>query len=84
MSGKKRLNRHDDQPGYALGLWHLWNLVPTTEEFDGEDAAFTEQMWSFYVRQIAWQSDRPEAIPDLSVPLGSVDDDPGAGHTDTW
>lgn len=60
MSGKKRLGRHDDRPGYALSLWHLWNLVPSTEERDGEDDTFTKQMWSYYVHQIAKESERPE------------------------
>jgi hypothetical protein len=70
MSGKKRLSRHDDRPGYAMSLWHLWNLVPSTEEHDGEDEAFTEQMWSYYAHQIARESSRPSGVPDLCSPLG--------------
>lgn len=36
MSGKqRRLSRHDDRPGSAPTLWHLWQAVPATEEVDG-------------------------------------------------
>lgn len=84
MSGeKRRLGRHDDRRGSALSLWYLWQLVPSTEEVDGDDEMFTEQMWTYYAHQIAKESDRPEGIPDLSAPLGSIDDDPGANRTDT-
>ena len=79
MSGKKRLSRHDDRPGSALSLWYLWNLVGATEELDGEDEAFTEQMWTYYVHQIAWESQRLRAIPDLGAPLGPVDVDERPG-----
>ncbi len=65
MSGKKRLGRHDDRPGSALSLWHLWQAVPASEELDGDDDAFTEQMWTYYVHQIARESEQPEGIPDL-------------------
>lgn len=77
MSGKKRLSRHDDRPGSALSLWYLWNLVGVTEELDGEDEAFTNEMWRHYVHQIARESERPDGIPDLSSPLGPVEPDDG-------
>lgn len=72
MSGKRRLSRHDDRPGSALSLWYLWQLVPSSEGIDGDDEAFTEQMWTYYAHQIARESDRPSSIPDLRSPLGPV------------
>lgn len=75
MSDKKRLSRHDDRPGGALSLWHLWQRVPATEELDGDDEAFTDKMWTHYVHQIARESEHPEGIPDLRSPLGPVDGD---------
>ena len=74
-AGRSRLGRHDDRPGSALSLWYLWQIVPVTEEVDGEDEAFTEQMWTYYAHQIARESEQPEGIPNLRSPLGCVDDD---------
>jgi hypothetical protein len=75
MSGKKRrLSRHDDQPGSALSLYHLWEAVPATEEVDGDDEAFTDEMWTYYAHQIARESEQPEGIPNLRSPLGPLDD----------
>lgn len=73
MSGKKRLSRHDDRPGSALTLRYLWEEVPATEEVDGDDPAFTDEMWTYYAHQIARESELPEGVPDLSSPLGPVD-----------
>jgi hypothetical protein len=78
MSGKKRLSRHDDRPGSALSMWYLWQLVPSTEEVDGDDEAFTGEMWSYYMHQIGDGSERPDGIPDLQSPLGPVESDEGA------
>lgn len=74
MSGKKRrLSRHDDRPGCALSLWYLWQIVPGTEDIDGDDATFTDEMWTYYAHQIARESERPDGIPDLGSPLGPID-----------
>ena len=74
MSGKKRhLSRHDDRPGSALTLRYLWEAVPATEEVDGDDEAFTDEMWTYHAHQIVRESDRPEGTPDLSVPLGPAE-----------
>lgn len=76
MSGKKRrLSRHDDRPGSALTLWYLWQLVPATEDVDGEDDRFTDQMWSYYVHQIAREHEQPGAAPNLGGRLGPLDVD---------
>lgn len=77
MSGKKRkLGRHDDRPGPALTLWYLWQFVPATEDVDGEDDRFTEEMWTYYVHQVAEESERPEDAPDLQSSLGPTDASP--------
>lgn len=76
---KRRLSRHDDRPGSALSLHHLWEAVPATEEVDGDDDRFTEEMWSYYAHQIARESEHPERAPDLSSRLGPVEPDEGAG-----
>lgn len=74
MSGKKRrLSRHDDRPGSAVTLWTLWNLVGATEDLDGEDDAFTDEMWTYYLHQVAKETERPDGIPDLDSSLGPVD-----------
>lgn len=84
MSGKKRrLSRHDDRPGSALSLWHLWQAVPAPEEVDGDDKGFTDEMWSYYVHQIAGDSERSDCIPDRCIPdrrspLRPVEPDEGA------
>lgn len=79
MSEKKRLSRHDDRPGSALSLWHLWNLVGATEELDGDDEAFTEEMWTYYSHKIADESEHPESAPDLRSPLGPIEPNEGVG-----
>lgn len=73
MSGKKRLSRHDDRQGPALTLWALWNLVGATEELDGDDEAFTDEMWTYYTHQIAREADHPDGTSDLGSPLGPID-----------
>jgi hypothetical protein len=75
MSSKRRLGRFDDRPGSALSLWHLWQRVPSAEELDGDDERFTNEMWTYYVHQIAKESDHPYGIPDLNSPLGPVADE---------
>lgn len=72
MSGKKRLSRRDDRPGYALSLWQLWTLVPSTGKLDSDDEAFTERMWSSHAHQIA-RSLKPAAhrICSAAGPYGS-------------
>lgn len=77
MSGKKRLSRHDDRPGSALTLWYLWQIVPATEDVDGEDDRFTGEMWTYYVHQVARESDRPDCIPNPGSPLGPASADEG-------
>ncbi len=73
MSGKKRrLSRHDDRPGSALSLHHLWEAVPAAEDVDGDDPAFTDEMWIYYAHQIARESEHPEGTPDLGSSLGPV------------
>lgn len=71
-SPKKRLSRYDDRPGLALSLWYLWQMVPSTEDIDGDDEAFTEQMWTYYAHQIARESEQPEDTPDLGSSLGPL------------
>lgn len=74
MNGKKRrLSRHDDRPGSALTLWRLWQSVPAAEELDGEDDAFTDEMWTYYVHQIARESEQQHDVPDIGCPLGPPD-----------
>lgn len=75
MSGKKRLSRHDDRPGSALTLWHLWQSVPATEEVDGDDDTFADEMWTHYAHQIAREYENPGLIPDIGSPLGPADAD---------
>ncbi len=77
MSDKKRLSRYDDRRGSALTLWSLWDLVDAAEELDGDDDAFTEEMWTYYAHKIADESEQPEDGPDLRSPLGPADADPG-------
>lgn len=78
MSGKKRrLSRHDDRPGSALSLYHLWEAVPATKDVDGDDDRFTEEMWSYYVHRIARESEHPEDAADLMSSLGPTDRDEG-------
>lgn len=77
MSGKRRLSRHDNRPGSALTLWQLWQAVPAAEEVDGDDESFTEQMWTYYVHQIARESEHTGGVPDLALPLGSIDKEDG-------
>lgn len=69
--------RPDELPGSALTLWQLWQRVPATEELDGDDEAFTDEMWAHYVHQIARESEHTGGVPDLALPLGSIDNDDG-------
>jgi hypothetical protein len=55
-----------------LCLWHLWQRVPSCEEVDGDDEAFTDHMWTYYAHQIARESERPDGVHDLGSPLGPV------------
>lgn len=64
MSGKKRrLSRHDDRPGSALTLRYLWEAVPAAEEVDGDDEAFTDEMWTYFVHQICTRVRAPGRHP---------------------
>lgn len=61
------MHRRLRERGVALSLWHL---VGATEELDGDDEAFTDEMWTYYTRQMARESECTVGIPDLRSPLG--------------
>lgn len=77
---KRRLSRHDDRSGSAMTLWHLWQIVAATEEVDGDDDAFTDEMWTYYAHRIAYESECADDIPDLCSPLGPLGGDQGPGY----
>lgn len=83
MSGEKRRpSRHDDRRGAALSLHYLWEAVPATEDVDGDDDRFTDEMWPYYPHQIARESEHPDDFPDLRSPLGPLNDGDSADSSE--
>lgn len=69
----KRLSRHDDRPGTALGLVYLWDLVPAVNEFIEFDIDPDPAWWQTFAKQVGSDVDIAATIPDVRRPLGPVD-----------
>jgi len=68
----KRLSRHDDRPGTALGLVYLWDLVPAVNEYIEFDLDPDPEWWQAFAQRIDADVAIAKTIPDVRRPLGPL------------